>query len=404
MCILVNYLIGCFTCRYYSQKEGYTGMKLICSLFITFLKIGAFTFGGGYAMIALLENEFVEKKKWLEKSEFLDMVAVAESTPGPVAVNSATYIGYKIAGFAGATMSTLAVCIPSFFVIYGISLFFDQFLSLRWVSCAFRGIQVCVIYLILIAGLKMLKSIDKNTLNLTLLTLVMASMLCCSITAVSFSSVFYILICGAVGLVVFLSAKNLERRWENVMIYLRLFLNFLMIGALSFGGGYGMVSLVREKVLSNGWLTENEFLNFIAVSESTPGPLAVNMATFIGSTQGGILGSFVATLGVVLPSFLIILLIASALKNLMKYAPVNAFLSGVRPCVVAMILATALSMALSTLFGLTDLQAGFAPDLRSIAVFAMLGATHLICKIIRKTAPSPILMILFSAGLGILFW
>lgn len=140
------------------------------------------------------------------------------------------------------------------------------------------------------------------------------------------------------------------------------------------------------------------------VSESTPGPLAVNMATFIGSTQGGILGSFVATLGVVLPSFLIILLIASALKNLMKYAPVNAFLSGVRPCVVAMILATALSMALSTLFGLTDLQAGFAPDLRSIAVFAMLGATHLICKIIRKTAPSPILMILFSAGLGILFW
>ena len=97
---------------------------------------------------------------------------------------------------------------------------------------------------------------------------------------------------------------------------------------------------------SNGWLPENEFLNFIAVSESTPGPLAVNMATFIGSTQGGILGAFVATLGVVLPSFLIILLIASALKNLMKYAPVNAFLSGVRPCVVAMILTTALSMAL----------------------------------------------------------
>ena len=170
------------------------------------------------------------------------------------------------------------------------------------------------------------------------------------------------------------------------MIYLRLFLNFLMIGALSFGGGYGMVSLVRETVLSNGWLTENEFLNFIAVSESTPGPLAVNMATFIGSTQGGILGSFVATLGVVLPSFLIILLIASALKNLIKYAPVNAFLSGVRPCVVAMILATALSMALSTLFGLTDLQAGFAPDLRSIAVFAMLGATHLICKKNQKNS------------------
>lgn len=109
------------------------------------------------------------------------------------------------------------------------------------------------------------------------------------------------------------------------MIYLKLFLNFLMIGALSFGGGYGMVSLVRETVISNGWLTESEFLNFIAVSESTPGPLAVNMATFIGSAQGGILGSFLATLGVVLPSFIIILLIAAVLKNLMKYAGVNAF-------------------------------------------------------------------------------
>lgn len=152
-----------------------------------------------------------------------------------------------------------------------------------------------------------------------------------------------------------------------------LFITFLKIGAFTFGGGYAMIALLEnEFVEKKKWLEKSEFLNFIAVSESTPGPLAVNMATFIGSTQGGILGSFVSTLGVVLPSFLIILLIASALKNLMKYAPVNAFLSGVRPCVVAMILATALSMALSTLFGLTDLQAGFVPNLRSIAVFAML--------------------------------
>ncbi|MDO4387133.1 MAG: chromate transporter, partial [Clostridia bacterium] len=92
------------------------------------------------------------------------------------------------------------------------------------------------------------------------------------------------------------------------MIYLRLFLTFLMIGAVSFGGGYGMISLIRETVISNGWLTESELINFIAVSESTPGPLAVNMATFIGASQGGILGSLLATLGVVLPSFVIILL------------------------------------------------------------------------------------------------
>ena len=139
---------------------------MLRTLFLVFLKIGAFTFGGGYAMIALLENEFVEKRNWLEQKEFMDMVAIAESTPGPVAVNSATYIGYKMAGTAGAAVATLGVCLPSFGIIYLISLFFDQFLSLRLVGCAFRGIQVCVIYLILSAGLKLWKGLEKTPLGL----------------------------------------------------------------------------------------------------------------------------------------------------------------------------------------------------------------------------------------------
>ena len=188
------------------------------------------------------------------------------------------------------------------------------------------------------------------------------------------------------------------------MICLELFLNFLMIGALSFGGGYGMISLVRETVLGHGWLTEPEFLSFIAVSESTPGPLAVNMATFIGSSQAGLPGAFFATLGVVLPSFFIILLLAAALKGLMKYAGVEAFLSGVRPCVVAMILATALNMILSTLCGVTDLHTVSLPDAKSILVFLLLAGGHLLWKRKTKKAPSPITMILLSAGLGVLFW
>ena len=167
-------------------------------LFWTFFKIGAFTFGGGYAMVALLQNEFVEEKKWLTKEEFLDMVAIAESTPGPVAVNSATYIGYKIEGAAGA-----AVCLPSFAVIYLISLFFDQFLRLSVVASAFHGIQVCVIYLILSAGLKMLKQLEHSVFNLVILTTVAAAMVGCSIAAVSFSSIFYILFSGAAGLLVY---------------------------------------------------------------------------------------------------------------------------------------------------------------------------------------------------------
>ena len=182
------------------------------------------------------------------------------------------------------------------------------------------------------------------------------------------------------------------------MILLELFWNFLVIGAVSFGGGYGMISLVRETVLGHGWLTESEFLSFIAVSESTPGPLAVNMATFIGA------GSFAATVGVVLPSFVIILLIAAALHSLMKYAGVNAFLAGVRPCVVAMILATACTMGLSTLGGFTTVSGGFAPDVRALAVFALLGILHFAYKKKTQKAPSPIGMILLSAVLGAVLW
>ena len=185
---------------------------------------------------------------------------------------------------------------------------------------------------------------------------------------------------------------------------IRLFWNFLMIGALSFGGGYGMISLVRETVLSNGWLTESEFLSFIAVSESTPGPLAVNMATFVGSSQGGFWGALVATLGVVLPSFLLLLLIAAVLRNLMKYRGVEAFLSGVRPCVVALILATAVTMGLTRLLGFTHLGDVPVPDIRSLLVLAVLAAVHFLWKKLRGKVPSPIAMIGPSAVLGILLW
>ena len=215
------------------------------------------------------------------------------------------------------------------------------------------------------------------------------------------------------------------------MIYLQLFFSFLMIGTVSFGGGYGMISLIRETVLSYGWLSEEEFLNFIAVSESTPGPLAVNMATFIGSSQGGILGSFFATVGVVMPSFFIILLIAALLKNFMKYAGVQAFLSGIRPCVVAMILSTAVTMGLGTLFSVRSVDdigsllnlglsseavspyssatgslssGAVVPDYKGIFIFVFLIVLHVLWKHFRKKTISPILMLLLSAGLGVVVY
>lgn len=187
-------------------------------------------------------------------------------------------------------------------------------------------------------------------------------------------------------------------------VLLDLFLTFLKIGAVSFGGGYGMISLLQEEVLAHGWMTEEEVLNFIAVSESTPGPIAVNMATFVGATQGGLLGSFLATLGVVLPAFVIMLVIVTVLQNLLRFAGVKAFLSGVRPCVVALIVATGVTMLLSTLFTFSKFGDTPAVSLFDCIIFVLVAAISFGYKKLFRKKISPILLILVSAVLGILFY
>lgn len=178
--------------------------KSLGTLFFTFFKIGLFTFGGGYAMIALLEEEFIQRRKWLDKDEFLDMAAIAESTPGPVAINSATYLGYKLAKVPGAATATVAVCLPSFLIIYAISLFFEQFTQLTVIANAFKGIQICVIYLIFSAGVRMLKALDKSPFATGVLAAVMLVMVGLSLAGVSVSSILLILLSGAAGVAAWL--------------------------------------------------------------------------------------------------------------------------------------------------------------------------------------------------------
>lgn len=180
---------------------------MLLSLFLTMLKIGAFTFGGGYAMLALLENELVTKRAWLEKEEFLDVVAIAESTPGPIAINAATYVGYRKGGVLGSIVATLGMVLPSFTVIYLISLFFDAFLSLTLVAYAFRGIRIAVIYLILSAGVKMLRSMKKRPLGISLMLATLAIMVTLSLLSVRFSTIFYILAAGTVGVAAYLVGR-----------------------------------------------------------------------------------------------------------------------------------------------------------------------------------------------------
>lgn len=183
--------------------------KQLLLLFLTMMKIGAFTFGGGYAMISLLQNEFVNKKKWMEEEEFLDMVAIAESTPGPIAINSSTYIGNKLGGFFGAFIGTLGMVIPSFTIIYIISLFLDKFLTFQIVANAFQGIRACVVFLILSAGMRMFRKMKtKNALSLTILGLTVCCMVLLGIFGVSFSSIFYILASAVVGLICCFAKRN----------------------------------------------------------------------------------------------------------------------------------------------------------------------------------------------------
>ena len=180
------------------------------TLFFTFFKIGLFTFGGGYAMIALLEEEFIQRRRWLDKDEFLDMTAIAESTPGPVAINSATYLGYKLAGVPGAAVSTVAVCLPSLLIIYAISLFFEQFTQLTVIANAFKGIQVCVIYLIFSAGVRMLQALDRSLFSSGVLLSVFLAMTSLSLAGISVSSILLILLSGAAGVAAWLLGRRKE--------------------------------------------------------------------------------------------------------------------------------------------------------------------------------------------------
>ena len=189
------------------------------------------------------------------------------------------------------------------------------------------------------------------------------------------------------------------------MTFLLLFWEFLKTGLFSIGGGLATIPFLYDLASSSyGWFTAQDVADMIAISESTPGPIAVNMATFVGSTQAGILGSMAATLGVVLPSFVIILIISMAAKNFMQTEAVQAALKGVRPCVVALILSTALTLALSTLLGLSGSDLELNVDLRAILVFAVVAGASFGYKKLKGKKLSPIIVIVISALMGIILY
>ncbi|MBR2970359.1 MAG: chromate transporter [Clostridia bacterium] len=174
-------------------------MKKLLNLFFTFFKIGLFTFGGGYAMIALIQSETVQKKNWISGDELLNIVAVAESTPGPIAINCATYIGYKRAGVLGSLFATLGVVLPSFIIIFAISFFIESLLQIELINNAFKGIQAAIAVLIIRAGVKMLKNIKKNAFSIIVLMLALAITVTFNFIGSEVSSIYLIMTGGVLG-------------------------------------------------------------------------------------------------------------------------------------------------------------------------------------------------------------
>ena len=199
-------------------KEGSdrkaVGMSVLIELFMTFAKIGLFTFGGGYAMLSIIEDICVEKKNWITHDEMMNITVIAESTPGPIAINCATYVGYKKGKLPGAILATLGVAVPSFVIIFVISMFLEGFLEIAWIAHAFQGIKLAVGILILDAALKMIRKMPKKRLQIGILIAAFAVILLINVLNLHLSSVV-VMITAALASVAFFLAGERRRKEEQ---------------------------------------------------------------------------------------------------------------------------------------------------------------------------------------------
>ena len=203
-------------CRSFSPDDNTATENIqrtvrLLDLFLSFAKVGLFTFGGGYAMIALIENLCVEKKQWITHDEMMNITVVAESTPGPIAINCATYVGYKQRGYVGALIATIGMILPSFCIIFAISKFLDHFLEIIWIAHAFKGIKIAVGILILDAAIKMLQKMQIKTMPRAFMLCAFAAMLLINFFSVRISSIILMLTAGLISLVIFIVQKHTSK-------------------------------------------------------------------------------------------------------------------------------------------------------------------------------------------------
>ena len=360
-------------------------LRFFCKLFTSTFTLSAFTFGGGYVIIPMMRRKFVEQYHWMEEDEVLDMTAIAQSSPGPVAVNAAILMGYRLAGGLGALVAAVGTVLPPLLIIAVISVGYEAFRDNVYVSRVLRGMQAGVAAVVFSVVLRMTWALlkDKKWASLAL----MAAALAASVWLETERHLDPAVLRGGGRSFHPLDAR--AGREAGMTALLQLFWSFFQVGLFSFGGGYAAMPLIQAQVVDlHGWLNMTEFADIITISQMTPGPIAINSATFVGMRIAGVAGALVATVGCVLPSCIVSLLLAKLYLKYRSLDLIHGALGGLRPAVIALIA----SAGVTILLGALQTSAG-GMDWLNAGVFA---AGLLILLLRPKTDP---ILVMVGAGL-----
>lgn len=474
-------------------------MLELIKLYITFFKLGIVNFGGGYAMLPLLERELADKRGWTTSEELADFYAVGQCTPGAIAVNVSTMIGYKRKGVLGGIAATLGFISPAFIIIFIVATLLTNFADNKYVAHALAGIRVVVFFLVLSAIIKLFKKSCKN--KVAKIIAVLVGILAIAVPTKYVGLYIYVIIAGIFGILFnlikekrrlnkekdnpadenLLNAKMIETVKEKTelinavvpkneeiveskpkrklgrgaigiiiavlmfasimvvsalvyvfkdsAIFFKLYFQFFKIGALAFGGGLATIPFLSELSELTGWFSAEDLANMIAVSESTPGAMGINMSTYVGYTvihnEFGnyflsFVGSMISTIGLVTPSIIVIEIIALFLKKFKDNKWVNWAFYGLRAASIGLMIAAAYSIFKVSLMQNSDIVNVFKTSFDGISIktfFQSLGnaidsilnwkniAVGIIFGItIFKYKKHPILYIALGAIVGIILW
>ena len=358
------------------------------------LYISSFTFGGGFVIVTFMKKKFVDELHWIDEQEMLDMTALAQSSPGAIAVNAAILVGWQVEGLIGMIVAVLGTIIPPMVILSVISVFYNAFATNRYIALLLKGMQAGVAAVIFDVVINMAWPILKKK-RLLPIAVMLAAFVATRFFLREHHPDYSGLRCDwCVGYAV--SAKEGGRG----MIYLELFWSFFQIGLFSIGGGYAAMPLIQDQVVDiHPWLTMTGFADIMAIAEMTPGPIALNAATFVGIQVAGLPGALIATIGCIFPSCVIVMTLAYVYYRFRGLSIVQGVLAGLRPAVIAMIASAGISLLILALYGQRTLPADLSSfDLIALVIF-LAGFF-----VLRKWKPSPIKVMAGAALAGVVLY